>query len=398
MKVDHLVAALRNPSFALYLTGNAVSIVGTWAQRVVLFWLAWEASGSTAIIGLMAAADLLPSVLVAPFAGSLADRADRLALARRLQLLSVGPPLILLGLLWAGQITTPALLAMSLATGIVNGFDHPTRMVLVGNLVERTLVPGAVAINSIVFNLARMIGPALGGAAISFDTCGAIFVLNVVSYLGFAAILSRLTLVSRPETGPSTSVAAGWVATLSHLGARHRAVLIYFALLALCFRPVFELLPSFAETVAGPGLEAGQVFGWMTSAQALGAMVGALAVSMLTAAVGAVPIMLATGTASIVALALFLVSSGAAAALATLTFLSGAILANGVSTQVMLQTEIADTERGRVLSLYTMIFRGMPALGAFLIGVTGTVLSSKQLFWMTIPVLCVASVIAARRL
>ena len=393
-----MIAALRRRSFALYLAGNAASIIGTWAQRVVLFWLAWELSHSTAVIGLMAAADLLPSVVAAPFAGTLADRSDRLGLARRLQVLSIAPPIILLGLLASGQITIPALLAMSLATGVINGFDHPARMVLVGSLVEKPSVPAAVSLNSIVFNLARMVGPALGGAAISVGSVWVIFAANAVSYLGFAMILARVRLVEGRNASRTTADSNGWRQLLGGLDPHHRISLVYFALIAIFFRPVFELLPAFADAIARPGEDAGRIFGWMTSAQALGAMIGALAVSLLISATGPRHLILVSGTGSVLALGLFLLTSGTGPALVTLALLSGAILANGVSTQVMLQTEVADAMRGKVLSLYTMIFRGMPALGAFLIGLLATAVPTEALFWATIPVMLIVSMITAMRL
>lgn len=401
MRLPKAASPLANACLRVYLAGNAVSAVGTWAQRVVLLWLAWDITQSSLMLGLMAMADLLPSVIVAPFAGTLIDRQDRIRLARRLQLLSMVPPCMMLLATNAGLVSPALLFVVAGLTGILNGFDHPTRMVIVGNIVAKEDVPGAVAINSMVFNLARMLGPAFAGLALALGILWSIFIFNAVSYLLFALILSRLTdqgasgdkLDSSNSTGEKCT-GSYWSAVRNGLTEQHKLLLLFFALLALCYRPVFELLPAFAGHVAIGETAIARAFSLMTSAQGLGAMVGALLTSILLTRATPLSLTIGCGLSAILACGLFLISNALWAALLTLTFLSGAILANGVGTQVVLQTQVPDLVRGKVLSLYTMIFRGLPALGAMVVGLIADKVSERVIFALgSLPVLAMLLVL-----
>lgn len=378
MRLPKAASPLGNARLRVYLAGNAASAVGTWAQRVVLLWLAWDITQSSFMLGLMAMADLLPSVIVAPFAGTLIDRKDRIRLALRLQLLSISPPCMMLLATVAGVVSPAFLLVVAGLTGILNGFDHPTRMVVVGSIVPRKDISGAVAINSMVFNLARMLGPAAAGLALTLGTLWSIYIFNAVSYLLFALILSRLAF-QEPSGNGLNSVSSNnspgdkyersyWSAIRDGLTGRHKLLLLLFALLALCYRPIFELLPAFAAHLAIDEAERAKAFSLMTSAQGLGAMLGALVTSVLLTRGRPLALTMGFGLSAVLGCVLFLISNVLWAALTALTLLSGAILANGICTQVILQTEVPDSIRGKVLSLYTMIFRGLPALGAMAVG------------------------------
>lgn len=401
-------APLAHASLRAYLTGNFVSVVGTWGQRVVLLWLAWELTQSTFMLGLMAMADLLPSVVVAPLAGMLVDRKDRLRLLWQLQVMSLAPPCIMLVATVSEQLSPAVLLLVAALTGVLNGFDHPARLVVVGSIVPKPDVPGAVAMNSVVFNLARMLGPALGGFAIAQQLAWAIFIFNAVSYLIFALTLLMLlarrrdisssaaydksevvaTVSSRPAESLHVHEGSDWAAVRHGLTQRHKILLAFFALLALCFRPIFELLPTFADDIAQSGAIAARAFSLMTSAQGLGAMVGAVATSVLLSRGSPFKLALGLGMAGVLGCVGFLTSNLLWPALAALTFLSGTVLANGICTQIVLQTQVPDRIRGKVLSLYTMIFRGLPALGAMVIGMIADTVPERQVFaWACVPVL-----------
>lgn len=398
MRLPKAAIPLTNARLRMYLAGNAASAVGTWAQRVVLLWLAWDLTQSSLMLGLMAMADLLPSVIVAPFAGSLVDRQDRIRLAYRLQLLSTAPSCIMLMAAMAGIVSPALLLVAAGLTGILNGFDHPTRMVVVGSIVPKEDIPGAVAINSIVFNLARMLGPAAAGLALTLGTLWLIFVFNAASYLFFALILSRLACQESSGNGQDANAPANatddkspssyWSAIRNGLTGQHKLLLLFFALMALIYRPIFELLPAFADHVAVGEADSARAFSWMTSAQGLGAMIGALLTSVLMTRGTPLSLTIVFGLLAALSCGLFLISNVLWAALLTLALLSGAILANGICTQVVLQTQIPDSLRGKALSLYTMIFRGLPALGAMAVGVVADESSERTIFALgSLPIL-----------
>lgn len=407
MRLPLAAAPLAHAPLRAYLAGNFVSVVGTWGQRVVLLWLAWDLTLSTFMLGLMAMAELLPSVIVAPLAGTLVDRKDRLRFARQLQVMSLAPSGLMLAATLTELLSPAILLAVTTLTGVLNGFDHPVRMVVVGGIVPRPDVPGAVAMNSVVFNLARMLGPAVGGVTIALHAMWAIFIFNAVSYLIFALILSRLARCKETssstypnEPGASFSInprnrleaatprapsrlggeSDGWSAVWQGLTGRHKVLLVLFAFLALCFRPIFELLPTFAEGLTQSEAMEAQAFSLMTSAQGAGAMIGAVVTSVLLSRGRPLTLALGCGMASVLGCGGFLFSNLLWAALVALIFLSGAILANGICTQVVLQTQVSDGIRGKVLSLYTMIFRGLPALGAMAIGLIADTITERKVF------------------
>lgn len=376
-----VLAALRAKGLRAYLAGNLFSIIGTWGQRVVVYWMAWELTGSSAILGVLAALDLAPAVLAAPLAGALADTRPALRLAINLQLLSALPPLALAGLAFAGSIDLPVLLAVSLVTGMLGGFDHPLRLLLVGNVVERQHVSSAVALNAIVFNLGRMIGPVAGGWAVSAGRPELVFVLNALSFLFFALALHRSP--ASEEDAPRAAAGGGrvgWRAVLRALEAPDRRLVFYFAAIALTARPLFELLPVFAGEFASAALPEARAYSIMTSTQGLGAMAGGVATSILVSRYRQRTVALVAGLVATAMLLAFLSSGQFPFALTALAIVAGAVLTNGISTQMILQTRLPRNVRGRALGLYTMTLRGMPALGAFILGVLGDFVPQRDVF------------------
>lgn len=375
---------LKERMLLAYLGGNLLSITGTWGQRVVIFWMAWEITGSSSSIGLLAALDLLPSVLAAPIAGMLADRRPALRLARDIQLLSILPPLVLLPFVWFGEVGMPALVALSLATGILNGFDHPLRLLLVGSIVAREQVSVAVASNSMMFNLGRMIGPVLGGWAVAGGRPEIVFLYNAVTYAIFAGVfvfLGRDARFARQQMAETViDEDRGPVALLRQVLAKVGSLYILFAAMALLIRPLFELLPAFAAGVAHSGVDPAVTFSLMTSAQGLGAMGGAVAVAVLVRRIGLDRLALGMGVLSVAAVATFLGVLQLTPALAALAILSGAILANGIATQIAVHTRLDPRVRGRALALYTITFRGLPALGALGFGLLSDVMPIRLIF------------------
>ena len=389
-----MLSALGNRRLLAYLAGNLFSIVGTWGQRVALIWLAWEMTRSTTVLGILAALDLAPSIVVAPFAGSLADRRPVRILARNLQLVSVLPSLAFLGLLWSDAVSIPALMGLALVIGIVNGMDHPIRLSLVGSVVPRSQVPSAVALNSMAFNVGRMIGPVLGGWAVSAGALSAILLLNVASFALFALILTWLRLVTedrdeRRSPVPGGTAPSGWLSIVGQMSPIDRALALYFAAIALMLRPVFELLPDYAMGNRDEAV----IFSTLTSTQGLGALIGALVTAVCLSRLSSERFALLAGAIAVAASVLFALSKNYALALVALGGLAGAILANGIATQVILQTRLPEAIRGRALSLYTMTFRGLPAIGTLVFGLAAEHLPERLLLLATTATIALLTVV-----
>jgi predicted MFS family arabinose efflux permease len=362
-----IAQTLANPSFGTYVAGNSISLIGTWMQRIGVGWLAWELSQSGAVLGLVAFADLFPTVVIGPFGGALADRVDRLRVIKIAQLLIMAQSLALFALTASGLITVPLLLALVLFSGVVIGFNQPARLALVPSLVPRRDLATAVAINSIVFNAARFVGPALAGVAIVGFGISAVFLFNALSFLAFLFALWRLRLapIGRPANAGSVlgAVAEGLRYTAAHRGIG--PILLLQAILAVSARPFFELLPGFAAEVFGRGAPGLAI---LSASVGIGAVAGGFWLAEPGSQARLSKVVLVSSLLIALSTLGFALSDAFAVAVACVAVAGFAMVAAGTGTQTLLQTAVDEGMRGRVLSLFGLIFRGGPALGALLMG------------------------------
>lgn len=364
-----IARALGHRNFGTYVAGNSVSLIGTWMQRIGVGWLAWELSHSGAVLGLVAFADLFPTVLIGPFGGVLADRADRLRVIKIAQSLIMLQAFALFALTWSGLITVEILIALVLVQGVVIGFNQPARLALIPSLLPRAELPTAVAINSIVFNTARFIGPALAGLIIVGVGVAAVFALNALSFVAFLLALSRLRLEHQrldPARRRSTVLGAVWEGmsyAMAHPGIG--PILVLHLVIAVCARPFVELLPGFAAQVFDRGASGLAI---LSSSIGLGAIAGGLWLAQR----GRPDRQTTTALASALLVALstlgFALSSWFPAATVCAALAGLGMVGGGVATQTIMQTAVEDGMRGRTLSLFGLIQRGGPAIGALAMG------------------------------
>ena len=358
--LGNIPRTLAHRDFGVYVAGNSVSLIGTWMQRIGVGWLAWELSRSGAVLGLVAFADLFP--------GALADRVDRLQVIKVAQSLIMVQALALFALTATDAITVPLLVALVLFQGAVIGFNQPARLALISSLVPRSDLATAVAINSIVFNTARFVGPALAGIAIVAVDISAVFALNALSFLAFLFALSRLRLptAAAPKAPRSMlgAVADGLRYALHHPGIG--PILLLQAVLALCARPFVELLPGFAAEVFGRGAPG---LAMLSSTIGIGAIVGGVWLAQRSDQGGLTRVVLGSSVLIALTVLAFALCRWFWPAVACVAFAGFAMVVAGAGTQTVLQTAVDEGMRGRVLSLFGLIFRGGPALGALVIGV-----------------------------
>jgi predicted MFS family arabinose efflux permease len=366
-----IARALRNSNYGLYTAGNAASLIGTWMQRIAVGWLTWQLTGSGAWLGAMAFADLFPTVLIGPIAGVAADRWDRLRVTKISQALAMAQSIVLFLLTVSGMITIEMLLVLTAALGVIAGFNQPARLALIPSLVQREDLAAAVAINSIIFNSARFIGPAVAGVMIVAGGISAAFAANAVSFVFFLVALSRIHLAPEPSIVSTRrgsllgDVAAGIRYAGGHPGIA--PLLLLLIVVCLCVRPVVELLPGFAAVVFGSGADGLAV---LTSTVGAGAVLGGLWLARRSSdPAGLTTIALANTLVLALALLAFVASDRWWFAIPTLAVLGACMVIAGVGTQTLLQLSVAGSMRGRVMSLYGIIFRGGPAIGALIMGV-----------------------------
>lgn len=362
---DDTFAALRVPNYRRYFAGQAVSLVGTWMQTIAQGWLVLELTGSGTALGLMAAAQFLPILLLAPYGGVLADRLDKRRLLIATQL-GLGAIALALGLLVVtGLVQLWMVLVLALMLGLLTAVDNPARQSFAQEMVTPARLRNAVSLNSVLVNTARAVGPAMAGILIATTGTGICFLINAASY---AAVVFALASMDTGELHPTDSAgrAPGQVRQGLTYVAHTTELLVPLMMLALIGTLAYEFQVVLPLLARGP-LEGGPgTYGLLTSAMGAGAIVGGLVVAghgrtglrpltVAAALFGAA--ILATAAAPSVAVALV--------ALTVVGATSVTFLAVGNTT---LQLTSDPRFRGRVMALWTVAFLGSTPLGAPIIG------------------------------
>ncbi|HEX2114878.1 MAG TPA: MFS transporter [Alphaproteobacteria bacterium] len=391
-----IAAALGQSNYRAFTIGNAVSLIGTWLQRVAVGWLAWQLTKSGTWLGLVAFADLFPTVVLSPLAGALADRFDRLRIVVVTQIIAMLQACGLAALVYADAMTIERLFALTVALGVANALNQPARLALIPSLVEREHLSSAVAINSIVFNSARFLGPAAAGFAIAHGGIGVAFLVNALTYVVFLVALALIRLTPM-DLAPSRRGILGDTIDGYAYATRHPGIgpmLLLLAITSLCTRAFIELLPGFADAVFHRGAEG---LAWLTAATGLGAMAGGLWMAQRPGIAGLTRLIVANVLLISAALIGFVATDHFLVAFVCLLVAGFSLVVNGIGAQTLVQHAAAPNMRGRVMATYGMIFRGGPAIGALVMGT----LSSQVGLQLAVgagAVLCALSWLWARRL
>ncbi len=365
----HVVQALRYRDHRLFNTTLAPALISLWAQRTGIGWLAWDLTHSPTWLGVVAAADLLPGVILSPFAGVTADRAVPLKMMRLTQGIIMVHALVLWALTASGLINIWILFGLALVTGFNQPYSTAGRMVFYPVLVPREELGTAIAINSTVFNAGRAIGPALAGLMIGPFGVASVFLFNFATFLAHLVNLFRIRPIrterhQRHRTGMISEIREGLAYTLRHPGIG--PLLLLMTVASMMSRPLSEMLPGFADEVFARGPEG---LGWMLAAAGFGGVVGAIWLTRRGPVQGLTNVVLMTTLVMGLAMAAFALIGNFWLALVFLAVIGFAHTVSGTGTQSLMQTAVSAAVRGRVMSLYTVIFRSMPAIGAIAIGV-----------------------------
>lgn len=360
------VRALQYPNFRLYFAGQAVSILGSWVQQVALAWLIYRLTGSAALLGVTTFAALLPQLLVGPLAGAWIDRRDK----RRLLILVQGilaVQALALAALTALELIGPALIvAMSLLLGVLNAFDTPLRQSLIGSFVgRREDLPNALALNAMLFNCARFVGPPLAGLLLAFSSEALCFALNGLSFL---ALMIGLALM-RVEAPRRASGSMGQVFRegLEYVWRTQpvRLLIVSLAMVNITASSYAVLLPVFARDIFGGDA---QTLGWLWGAAGCGAFLSTLFLAARQALPGLVRIVLVGAVLSALSLLGFAVSGQLVPALLAMGLLGFGISVGNVGINMLLQSLAPEQLRGRVVSFFTSTRFGFDAIGGLLAG------------------------------
>lgn len=361
---------LKIANYRNYTAGNLASQLGMWVQRIAVAWLTWELTKSPVWLGVMAMADFMPNLVFAPLAGALADRLDRLKAIRLYMLISAGLSGTIAALTITDLITIEALLALVLLNGIAMSFNYPVRLSIIHALVGREFLTTAISINAIVFNIARIGGPALSGAIISVWGIGPAVGFTVVADIVFVILLFLVNLAPPKEAQKQSSaknipaeILEGFRYVAGHKGIG--PLLFILAFYSVFGRPFIELLPGFADEIFGRGEIALATF---TSVMGVGSLVGSLFLARLQGVSGLTRILIFNVLLMSLAVIGFAATDIYGVALVFVFFVGIGIVMIGVIEQTLLQASVDGSMRGRVLSFYTLIARGCPSLGAVIAG------------------------------
>ena len=360
--------ALRSRNYRLFFFGQAVSLIGTWMTTIATSWLVYRLSGSVVLLGIVGFSGQIPAFLLAPFAGVLVDRWNRRRVLIVTHALATLQSLALAALALAGRITVFQIIALSILQGIINAFDIPARQVFLAEIVERPHdLSNAIALNSSVFNGARLIGPSLAGVLIAGAGEGSCFLIDGVSYLAVIAALCAMRLTPAHQLSERRPVLQQLRDGMAYAYscAPIRAILALTALVSLVGIPYGVLMPVFVQEILGGGPH---TFGFLMAASGLGALMGALYLASRTSVLGLSGIVpLAAGLFGC-GLVAFSLSRILWVSLLLMLAVGFGMLVQLAAGNTIIQTIVEEDKRGRVMSLLAMSFMGMAPFGSLLAG------------------------------
>jgi MFS family permease len=364
-----MVRALRYRNYRLFFGGQIVSLVGNWMTMTATSWLVYRLTGSAKMLGLVGFAGQLPSVLLTPLAGIIVDRWNQHRMLMATQVLSMLQSFALAALVFSGRMTIPALIALNVLQGLINAFDMPCRQSFVISLIEnREDLSNAIALNSSMFNLARIVGPAVAGIVIAASGEGWCFLLDGLSFLAVLAALASMTVAARAARparthGAGAEFREGWRYVVGSIPIR--TIMTLLAAVCLLGVPYAVLVPIFAGKILGGGPH---MLGMLMTSSGAGALLAALWLAslrsiaklgraLLAATAGFGAALIAFGLCRIPWLScVFLTAAG-----------SGFMLLMAASNTII-QSIVDEDKRGRVMSFLMLAILGTAPLGSLVVG------------------------------
>jgi len=363
-------AAMRHRNFQLYFGGQLVSNVGTWMQIIAQGWVVYQIGHSETTLGLVAFASAIPILVITPWAGVVVDRVSRRTLLIMTQTGSMLLAFALAALTFTGAAREWHIVVLAALLGVVNAFDAPARQAFVPEMVGKEDLPNAIALNSMMFNSARVLGPALAGLLLAIIGAAWCFTLNGISFL---AVIIGLWVMELPPHRAVHNPASHWRQLISGVQYtvrnREMAALILISLVFSVFGISYStLLPAFVEKVLHQGVMA---YGWVTAASGLGAVSGAILLASQFGNGRRGQLLVLTNIAFPVILVAFSFTSFYPLSLVLAYGLGLGFMMQFTTLNTLLQTRVKDAFRGRVMGLYTITFFGFAPFGNLLIGFLG---------------------------
>jgi MFS family permease len=355
--------ALRHRNFQLFFSGQLISLTGTWMQNIAQAWLVYRMTGSSLLLGSIGFSSQIPVFLLAPVAGIIADRNHRHRVVIATQIASMLLAFVLAVLTLTHSVQVWHIFVLATLLGVVNAFDIPARQAFLVEMVGREDLMNAIALNSSMFNGARIIGPAIAGILVASIGEGWCFFGNAVSYIAVIVglLLMRVQQRRKPPQGSHLQhIIEGF--QFARGAAPIRAVLLLLAVVSLVGMPYSVLMPIFADKILHGGARG---LGILMGCTGVGALLAALALAARSGLTGISRWIAFAAGGFGVSLALFSLSRHFWLSAALLIPVGFCMMLETSSSNTLLQAMVPDELRGRVMSIYSMMFMGMAPFGAF---------------------------------
>lgn len=361
--------ALQHRNYALFFFGQGISLIGTWMQRITIGWLVYRLTGSALMLGTVSFATQIPTLLLAPLAGVLADRLNKHRLLLVTQILSMLQALVLAGLVLSEQAQIWHILVLGSCLGIINAFDMPVRQSFIIEMLESKADLGnAIALNSSLVNGGKIMGPSIAGMLILLLGEGMCFLLNGLSYIAVILALLSMRLPVQPAVAPQKKI---WFALREGFqyaasSPTIRSVLMLVALVSLAGMPYIALMPVFAGTILQGGPD---TLGYLMFANGAGSLIASAFLTTHAGTIKMAYLLIFASSLLGLGLILFSLSTQFWLSFAVIISVGFGLMLHSVCSNTLLQTVVADNKRGRIMSFYTMANMGITPFGNLLAGV-----------------------------
>jgi len=356
--------ALYSRNYRLFFGGQGISLIGTWMQQIAMSWLVYRLTNSAFLLGLIGFSSQICSFFFSPFAGIISDRWNRHHILVVTQSLAMVQAFILAFLTLTGVIAVYHLVILGIFLGFVNSFDMPTRQAFVVEMVEkREDLGNAIALNSFLFNGARLVGPSIAGLLISILGEGMCFLLNGFSFLAVILALLAMKMTSNKKPAEKIQVLQGVKEGFTYaLGFPPiRTIIFFLGWISLVGMASTTLMPIFAKDILRGGP---QTYGFLMAAIGVGAIIAAIFLASRKSVLGLGKVIVIGSGIFGIGLILFSLSHILWLSFFLLLLTGFGMMVHMASSNTILQTMVDDDKRGRVMSLYTMAFMGMAPFGS----------------------------------
>jgi MFS family permease len=363
-----LLRAFRYRNYRLFFGGQGVSLVGTWMQQIAISWLVYRLTDSAFLLGFVGFAGQVPTFLLTSVAGVFADRWDRRKLLVLTQVLAMLQAFLLAFLTYMGHIAVWHLVILSIFLGLINALDIPVRQSFVIDLVEnKDDLGNAIALNSVMFNGARLVGPSIAGLLISIVGEATCFFLNGISFLAIVVALLAMNVLERKRVSEPLpffqGLRDGYRYTFGFAPTRY--IILLLALTSMMGMPHLVLMPVFARDILHGGPH---TLGFLMGASGIGALIGALYLASKKTVLGLGRLIVISSSAFGLGLIVFSASRYIQLSLCMMLLTGFGMIVHMASSNTILQTIVDEDKRGRIMSFYAMAFMGMAPFGSLMAG------------------------------